>query len=154
MEKITSRETLIREVADAMQMHFDECRPLINLTTQEVGEWLDPILYGEDCKWPNEGDKVIEIEMPSSHEAFEIMEEFANSQSDTIARKLWSALEGKRPFARFKDTVNFLGIQKKWYAFQDKWYEEVAEEWRQMEGVEVRDGRIVTSGDYITWSDD
>ena len=135
-------------------MHFDECRQLINLTTQEVGEWLDPILYGEDCKWPNEGDKVIEIEMPSSHEAFEVMEEFANSQSDFIARKLWFALEGKRPFARFKDTVKFLGIQEKWYAFQNKWYEEKAEEWLQLEGVEVKDGRVVTSGDYITWSND
>lgn len=153
MGKITSIETLRHEIADAMQMRFSDSRPLLNLTTQEVGEWIDPMICGEDCKWPNDGDKVIEIEVPSSHEAFETMEKFANSQSDTIARKLWLALDGKHPFARFKNTVKLLGIQEEWYAFQNKWYEDKAESWLQLAEVEVKDGKIVTSGDYITWNE-
>ena len=147
MGKITSREALIHEVADAMQMRFNDCRPLLDLTTQEVGEWTDPVIFGNDCKWPNEGDEVIEIEVPSSHESFHAMEEFAGSQSDTIARRLWHVLDGKRPFARFKDTVHSLGIQNKWYDFQNEWYEEKAEEWLCTSEVDVKDGRIVTTGD-------
>lgn len=152
MEKITSREDLIREIAEIMQMNFDECRPLLNLTTQEVDMQLDPAIVGEDCQWPHDGDEVIEIDAPTSHEAFLIMEEFAGTQPDTIMPKLWQALDGKHPFARFKETVELLGIQDQWYAFRDKWYEDIAESWLEIAEVEFKDGRIVTSGESFIWN--
>lgn len=153
MKKIASIETLRHEIADAMQSCFSESRPLLNLTTQEVGEWLDSMICGEDCKWPNDGDEVIEIEVPSSHELFQAMADFTNCQSYTIACKLRLALEGKHPFARFKNTIKTLGVQEKWYAFQNKWYEDKAESWLRFAEVEVKDGKIVTSGEYITWNE-
>ena len=154
MEKIKSREALKHEVAEVMQMRFCDCRLLLNLTTQEVGEWIDPIVVGEDYKWPNVGDEVIEIEAPTSCESFMAMTEFADNQSDFIARKLYDALNGKRPFNHFKSAINFLGIQEKWYAFKNEWYEEKAEDWLRLNEVDFKNGRIVTSGDTFTWSEE
>ena len=41
MNKKTSREVLVQEIAEALQTHFDESQSYLNLTTQEVGMWID-----------------------------------------------------------------------------------------------------------------
>ena len=48
MNKITSREALVQEIAEALQMHFNESQSYLNLTTQEVGMWVNPALVGDD----------------------------------------------------------------------------------------------------------
>ena len=50
MNKITSREVLVREIADALYTYFDESRSFVNLTTQEVGMWINPKVVGDEFK--------------------------------------------------------------------------------------------------------
>ena len=52
MNKKTSREVLVQEIAEALQTHFDESQSYLNLTTQEVGMWIDTRNdgYVENCK--------------------------------------------------------------------------------------------------------
>ena len=107
MMKIDSRECLVREIADAMQSHTNEFdnRWFLNLTEQEVGIRVDPDYCDPDCLWPNDDDEVIEIDPVPSHEAFKAMEAFADEQPKPIAEKLYRALSGSRPFARFKAAI-------------------------------------------------
>lgn len=152
MGEITSRKSLVSAVAGILQTCYGEEQPLINLTSQDVGFWLDPMVVGEDSRWPVDGDEVIKIEKPSSRESFQVMADFADSQSGDIADRLYRALDGRHPFARFKDVVCLMGISDKWYAYRDKRYEEMADRWLHLTGTDVKDGKIVTTCKPITWS--
>ena len=176
--KIDSRECLVREIADAMQSHTNEFdnRWFLNLTEQEVGIRVDPDYCDSDCLWPNDDDAVIEIDPVPSHEAFKAMEAFADEQPKPIAEKLYRALSGSRPFARFKAAIereqnhacmssaereqarpkgkaaaDVLDLLKDWYDYQNKWYMEKAEEWIQENGVDFKDGKVICTGSTMTW---
>lgn len=154
--KIDSRERLVGEIADAMQMHSNEFnnRWFLNLTEQEVGIRVDPDYCDPDCLWPNDGDEVVEIERIPSHEAFRAMEDFADKQPRAIAEKLYRALSGGRPFARFKAAADTLDLLQDWYDYQSHWYEQQAEEWMQENKVSFENGKVVCKGSTLTWFDD
>lgn len=168
----------MREIADAMQSHTNEFdnRWFLNLTEQEVGIRVDPDYCDPDCLWPNDDDAVIEIDPVPSHEAFKAMEAFADEQPKPIAEKLYRALSGSRPFARFKAAIereqnhacmssaeheqarpkskaaaDVLDLLKDWYDYQNKWYMEKAEEWMQENGVDFKDGKVICTGSTMTW---
>ena len=154
--KIDSREHLVREIADAMQSFTNEFdnRWFLNLTEQEVGIRVDPYYCDPDCLWPNNGDKVVEIAPVPSHEAFRAMEAFADEQPRPIAEKLYRALSGGRPFARFKAAADVLDLLQDWYDYQKSWYMKKAEEWMQENRVYFEDGTVVCKGNTMTWFDD
>jgi hypothetical protein len=141
----------VREIAEALQMNFDESQSYLNLTTQEVGMWVSPALVGDDCQWPNEGDEVIRIDTLPSRESFQAMAEFADKQPEKIADKLYQALNGSRPFARFKAAVDILDLLQDWYAFKDEFYKRMAEKWMHYYEVDFREEKIVTNSDTLTW---
>ncbi len=154
MNKITSREALVQEIAEALQMHFDESQSYLNLTTQEVGMWVNPALVGDDCQWPNDGDELIRIDTLPSRDSFQAMVEFANKQPEKVADELYRSLNGCRPFARFKAAVDILDLLQDWYAFKDEYYKKMAEKWMRYYEVDFKDGRIVTNSDTLTWYND
>ena len=154
MNKITSREALVQEIAEALQMHFDESQSYLNLTTQEVGMWANPALVGDDCQWPNDGDEVIRIDTLPSRDSFRAMVDFADKQPEKVADKLYRSLNGSRPFARFKAAVDMLNLLQDWYAFKDEYYKKMAEKWMHYYEVDFRDGRIVANSDTLTWYND
>ncbi len=154
MLKIESREQLVSEIANALETHFDEGCFYLSITEQKISLNAPPSIVGEDCVWPHEGDKVIRIEPLSSRESFGAMGEFADTQPPKIADKLYRALSGGRPFARFKSAVDILELLQDWYAFKDKWYDEKAEEWLRDEGVDFVDGKVVATGRTLTWGED
>ena len=154
--KIDSKERLVREIADAMQSFTNEFdnRWFLNLKEQEVGIRVDPDYCDPDCLWPNDGDEVVEIDAVPSREAFKAMEAFADEQPQRIADKLYRALSGNRPFARFKAAADVLDLLQDWYDYQNKWYMEKAEEWIKENGVDFKDGKVVCTGRTMTWFDD
>ena len=151
-QKITSREELVREIAEALQTNYDESQSYLNLTTQEVGMHTNPAIVGEDCKWPNVGDEVIEIEPLPSYESFQSLVGFAEEQPEKIAEKLFRALNDNRPFARFKVAVETSDLLDKWYAFKGEWYERKAERWLHLENVDFKDGKVVSKAKPHVWS--
>ena len=150
---ITSRQQLVNEIAEALDMNFDEGCFFLNLTEQEVGLHLSDY-DGDDCVWPHDGDEVIRIDPLLSNESFVAMEEFAELQPPDIADKLCQALNGRRPFARFKDTLGTLDLLDKWYSFKNEWYSAKAEDWLREEGVDFVDGKIICTGNTLIWFDE
>lgn len=55
-----------------------------------------------------------------SHESFKVMEDFANSVDDrNIQVKLLNALNRRKPFANFKNVIDYSGdYRQKWFNFE------------------------------------
>lgn len=154
MIAIKSREELISEISYALRTYFDESCFYLSLTEQIVSLNSPAALVGEDCLWPRKGDEVIRIDPLESWESFRAMEAFADRQPQEIADKLYRALNGSRPFARFRAAVDILDLQKEWHAFQDEWYGEKAEEWLRDNDVDFVDGKVVAKGNTLIWDDE
>lgn len=72
------------------------------------------------------------IEMPGQNELNEyyIMESFAQNIINNEQRdKLLYVLNGKKPFRRFKDEINYLGIANNYYSYRRDKIEQVAIKW-------------------------
>jgi len=145
----------LADLMEALDFQFDEQETLINITTGEIfflrNEVLS-IVENEETDYPEWMDLEIEqtkeylkdpdnfIPAPDKDEVGEygIMEQFAVSQENQGQKeKLLIALQGKGAFRRFKGTINFLGIEKQWYAFRDEKFKNFALEWCEFNDIEV-----------------
>jgi Uncharacterised protein family (UPF0158) len=66
-----------------------------------------------------------------SHESFQIMEDFVDSLGETKeADRLQGALNRRKPFRQFKDTLfEHTDLSDAWYAFEKQELKRLAEEW-------------------------
>ena len=85
------------------------------------------------------------LRFPTQYDIHEysIMESFIESLSpgqeqDRLAR----AIHGRGAFRRFKDTVNALSLDKRWYAFRDNAYRDIAIRWCSDNGLEWCEGNV------------
>jgi hypothetical protein len=61
----------------------------------------------------------------SSRNAFQIMEDFAETTPITLKLRLLEALHQKKPFQNFKTIIDNAGnFRQEWFAFRDKRWEE------------------------------
>ncbi len=143
------------EVALAMESPYDSGAALLDLKTGEViylaEEFLsevDPDSLGmtrkeldalprlvDQDKCP---DRFLEIPWRSSHDGFEVMEEFVGQQTGDAQRILSAALEGPKPFRRFKDALGSLPneVLKAWYAHKNAAEEAAIVAWLEEEEIE------------------
>jgi len=91
----------------------------IDLTSGEIvsPDIEDDVSY-EDVE---KEDRFFYIEPVTSHESYEIMQEFAESEeSDEIRGHLIDALERKKPFLNFKNAIaDYPDTEKKFYEYKD-----------------------------------
>lgn len=142
-EKITSKEQLIKELADEFDSCFDQSYPVVDLTDQIVATVMDSAYSDPDVNDWLHGHEVVSIGPLDSHESYSIMERFALSRPDGQSQRLRDALSMKHPFRMFKDTVNRLGIAEAWYAWRDEALLQHAEESLEHYGIDFVDGRII-----------
>ena len=74
------------------------------------------------------------ISLPSKYDIheYQIMEDFIYSLTNKgHINRLESAITGKGAFRRFKDTINYLGIENNWYDFKRRALEKITIEWCQ-----------------------
>ena len=76
-EKITSKEQLIKELADEFDGCFDQSYPVVDLTDQIVATVMDSAYSDADVNDWLHGHEVVSIEPLDSHESYSIMERFA-----------------------------------------------------------------------------
>lgn len=145
LDKQTGRVILIDdEVADVLR----EGEDLSDLPDwqREMAEEIKPVLLalgelpGEetgDDESPME--RFVEIPKQESHEAYEVMEEFAETVTNPHLRDLLAvALHGKGAFRRFKDVlIGFPAERERWFTFSDERLRERIREWAENEGVEI-----------------
>ncbi len=82
---------------------------------------------------------IYNISLPSKYDIheYQIMENFIYSlTSSNHINRLERAIRGKGAFRRFKDTINYLGIEKKWYDFKQKALEKIVLEWCEYHDLE------------------
>lgn len=75
-----------------------------------------------------------------SDEAYEIMVNFIRTvRNNRIADALWNAIEGRKPFRRFKDALHrYPELLDAWYTFEEEAYREIAKEWLNSLDIEVK----------------
>lgn len=73
-----------------------------------------------------------------SHESFRLMEDFVDTVPDTkAAARLARALEGRKPFRRFKDELmDFPDLREAWFQFLDATHTRLAQAWCKDNGIE------------------
>jgi hypothetical protein len=103
---------------------------------RSFGELLEE---GEEADKIREPGRYVEIPRIESHEAYETMEEFAETVNDSHLRDLLDvALHGKGAFRRFKDVLlSYPAERERWFRFEDRRRQEAIEEWAREEGVEI-----------------
>jgi hypothetical protein len=74
-----------------------------------------------------------------SHDSYQIMEDFVATVSDAkAAERLTRALEGHKPFRRFKDELlDFPALREAWFEYEQAAQARLAEAWCEENGIEV-----------------
>lgn len=128
----------------AFEDHSYEARYVLDRTTGEVIFVYPDSLSEEEEeqleeRFDSDPGRYITVEPMASSEAFEIMEDFVESLSTSPARRqLERALNGRRPFRRFKDALYDLpSLREAWHHFHGRRMVEYASEWLRSEGVEL-----------------
>lgn len=85
------------------------------------------------------GDRYISIPQVDSDEAYGDMEEFILTVTDErLQARLWQAIDGRRPFRRFKDVLaDYPRERERWFDFEDDRIRERVIEWLENEGIEL-----------------
>ena len=89
-------------------------------------------------------ENMVRIDPLPSHVAFGCMEEFAGQLKDTGKQQhLLRALKRRRPFSSFRYAANDVGVLEDWLTWRERWYDEKAEAWMRIHGVDFEDGRLI-----------
>jgi hypothetical protein len=99
---------------------------------------VDENIGNEDVE---SSDRYFRIEPVTSHEVYEIMQAFAESEeSDEIQGHLYDALDRKKPFMNFKDALNeYPDAEKKFYAYKNNRLKEILRERLEVCGYEIEE---------------
>ena len=136
-----------------MKVKLSDIIEAIEMTDQDSDYFLDK--ETGEILWSNsevmENEELEEIDnyleehdccrLPSSYEInnYSIMVAFTDTRSGEEFDKLARALKGRGAFRRFKDTVNWLGIDQEWYDFQANEYKRIAIEWCENNNIEYEE---------------
>jgi hypothetical protein len=147
------RKIFLEELAFALTDHDILEDQYLNLTQQTVST-IQREDYSWGQKWPAEGDEVIRVEKIPTRKSYNQMEAFADSIMDErIRRQLYHALEKRHPFGEFRYAAERTGVIQQWYDWRSRWQDEQAEEWMRDNGIDYKNGRIVSDGKHtFIWS--
>ena len=120
-------------IVEAIEETFDGWEQFYNTATGEVDSLPDPdnSFAGEDDleeKYEEIDSSDDYVRLPSLDELneYSIMEDFAEEKG---RKELFNALGGSRPFRRFKDTAENIGLIDEYYRFRTNAYARIAREW-------------------------
>ena len=142
----------VKEIAERLDMQFDEWLYFLDKRTGDIYEVEERFLrIAEELDEDDNLEKYLDwekntikcaikfyqeekhyISLPSKYDIheYQIMEDFIDSLTSTShINHLERAITGKGAFRRFKDTINYLGIEKKWYDFKRKILEKIVIKW-------------------------
>lgn len=107
---------------------------------KETGElWLNNDGVDDVPDDLEDNPRYLLIEAMASHDAFQIMEDFVDELADSPeAEVLQAALNGRKPFRRFKDTLlDYPELRDRWFAFEETRLNRLAEAWCEEQGITV-----------------
>lgn len=130
---MTSLKIKLDDITEALTTRFDMVEGGFYLDT-ETGDILLSTEGLDEDDLPKDlenNPRYCLIDPIPSHESFQIMEDFVDNLGDTKeASRLRDALNRRKPFRQFKDTLHeHANLSDAWYAFEQKELARLAEEW-------------------------
>lgn len=142
----------LKDIVDEMEMQMDEYRKylcketgeIVSVSTEELSiaeESEEDDDFSEYPDWQQDSikdamDVIVNwenyVELPDKWEIneYDIMEDFCGSiRNDRISNALYSAIQGRGAFRRFKDVIIRFGVEKDWYNFREEALKEIAINW-------------------------
>ena len=121
----------LADVADKLEV-TDHWEQFLNI--EQVSLWLLPTVYvDKDEALANEIDCSDDyVRLPNQYDIneFKIMVSFTDTLDNSDRRELLiRALRGKKPFRTFKDTLNYTGLAKDYYAHRSQALLDIAKAW-------------------------
>ena len=112
----------------------------LNRETGTMLALIGPDAVDEADDDPRDDDRWLFIEPIESSEAFDVMEDFVDQcGDDRLARALGQALQQRKPFRRFKDTLAAHPAQREaWFAFERQAMEAIAQRWCEEHDISPR----------------
>lgn len=129
-----------QELIDAFLFQDDEFSYVLNRVTGEIHLDASEFMRGEpEIDWDDEetDENLIVIPQISSSEAFEIMLSFTTEQEPVVRAELREILNQRKPFRKFKDTVQNKGLEESWYSFENDYAKKYLIEWLEENGIEM-----------------
>ena len=126
-------EIFIEDIADKLEEMMDNWEQYLNIVTGVFVSLSDETYIETDeelaAKIDNSSDF---ISLPNQYDIHEynIMEDFADTIENAQKReRLFRALNGRRPFRHFKDTLDYTGLTEKYFSFRALAYLDIAKAW-------------------------
>ena len=123
----------LEDIADKLEETMECWEQYLNTVTGEFVALSDGSYVETDEELAEEIDCSDDyVRLPNQHEIreYKIMESFADATPDAGKReKLFRALNGRKPFRNFKDTLNYTGLDEAYYAFRFLSFIKIAKEW-------------------------
>jgi len=130
IEKVT---VVLEDVANQLEETMDSWEQYLNTATGEFVSLSDVSFIETDEELAEEIDSSDDyIRLPNQRDIneYRIMEDFAVDFQDAEKRaKLFRALNSRKPFRTFKDTLNNCGIADDYYTFRYSEFINIAREW-------------------------
>ena len=128
-----------------MQMNSYDLSNYFKLDTLEIIVITDPSFDDDEeiqkvkRDIDNNPENYLYIEPVGSDKAFKIMEEFAKTiEKSELQLKLFQVLGRRRPFANFRNTLQYYPeYLDKWYKYKDNYYESLAREWLEENNIKL-----------------
>lgn len=137
----------LEDIAEKLEETMDHWEQFLNVVTGEFVALSDGTYIETDEKKAEEIENSNDyVRLPNQYDIHEynIMEDFAESTADVYKReRLLRALNGRKPFRRFKDTLDYIGLSKAYYAFRSLRFFQVSQEWCKENSIpyRIRDGK-------------
>ncbi len=81
---------------------------------------------GEDIE---DEEHIYPVPYKSSKEMYEVMVEFSKQAEDAVEEKLFIALNKRKPFLNFKETLSNEGLLNEWHEFERTYAKQQVLEW-------------------------
>jgi len=104
-----------------------------DLDLEDLPEWEREAL--ERARSATESDRMLQLPDRFEVHEWDIMRRFAGSWPHPISTQLLDAIHGSGAFARFRSTVDRLGLREEWYVFRDETVERIATDWLEEHGI-------------------
>lgn len=125
---------LMDELIDAYLDSNVEHPYFLDLQTGQVILNMDEEYTGElGIDWDDEENEERYIDIPKrdSNESFFVMTKFAQRTESDPEDKLFDALNGYKPFRKFKDTLYELDLWDEWNTFEHEFAKERIQSWME-----------------------
>lgn len=137
----------IEDIVEKLEETMEHWEQYLNVATGEFVALSDGAYFETDEELAEEIESSSDyVRLPNQYDIreYNIMNDFADATTDVRKReRLFRALNGRKPFRHFKDTLNYTGLEEAYYAFRSLAFLGIAKEWCEENDIpyKKRDGQ-------------